>query len=123
MTYQETMAWGASQYADVLQALRVAGHRAEFTQTGGMCAALMISVEAGYHVLITDEEDTLSWDRETHQGWWAGLYPDADVHPEAEGPISYDQCADSSTPALLHLVDRVMDPANWQAARRSSAHN
>jgi len=32
-----------------------------FTQTGGMCAALEGTLEAGQHLLITDAEDSLSW--------------------------------------------------------------
>lgn len=63
MTYQETLAWGASQYADVLQAIANAGHK------GGTCAALIMYPEAGYDVLITDEEVTLSWARAEHAGW------------------------------------------------------
>lgn len=118
MTYEETMAWGASQYADVLQALAAAGHRAEFTQTGGMCAALIIPLEAGYYVLITDEEDTLSWARTEHAGWWVGLYADPDVYEWADGPISDAHTSDSGVDSLTKLVDRVMEPSNWPPAAR-----
>ena len=108
MTYDETMAWGATQYADALAALAEVGHRAEFTQTGGMCAALMIPLESGFYVLITDEEDTLSWDRQDHVGWWVGLYADPDVHPEADRVMRDVQTPDGSVVALIPLVDEVM---------------
>lgn len=47
MNYDETMRWGAAQYADALQALWAAGFPASFTQTGGMCAALEVHLDAG----------------------------------------------------------------------------
>lgn len=113
MTYDETMAWGSAQYADVLGALRRAGHgSAQFTQTGGMCAALIIPLEAGHYVLVTDEDDTLSWDRGDHQGWWVGLHADQEMRPDSDGAIREAQTRDSSIPALLGLVDQVMSP-NW----------
>lgn len=104
MTYDETMAWGADQYADVLAALAAAGLAGEFTQTGGMCAALLVPLEAGYHLLITDAEDTLSWARADHAGWWAGLY----TNVEGDGPIRWDQTEDGGLSALLPLIDLVL---------------
>ena len=73
--YAAAMAHGAAQYADVIAALDEAGLPTVFTQTGGMCAALEITLETGGHVLITDTEDTLAWDRGQHAGWGFGLYP------------------------------------------------
>lgn len=57
MTYEETMAWGACQYRDVTEALAQAGLRAEFTQTGGMCAAIEVPLDGGHYLLLTDFEE------------------------------------------------------------------
>lgn len=58
MSYEETMAYGAAQYADVLQLLGRSGLRAEFIQTGGMMnAAIIVPLEAGHYLLIADRED------------------------------------------------------------------
>lgn len=104
MTYEETMVWGAAQYADVLDVLRHSGLTGEFTQTGGMCAALIVTLEAGFHLLITDEEDTLSWERDQHAGWYVGLYPPE----EGAQPIRFAETPDSDVSALMALVDEVM---------------
>ena len=64
--YAAAMAHGAAQYADVITALDEAGLPTVFTQTGGMCAALEMTLETGGHVLVTDAEDTLAWDRGQH---------------------------------------------------------
>jgi hypothetical protein len=56
MSYDETMRWGEAQYADVLQELQAAGFPAVFTQTGGMCAAIEVPLEAGHRLLITDAD-------------------------------------------------------------------
>jgi hypothetical protein len=77
-----------------------------------MCAALIIYLEAGYYVLITDEEDTLSWDRTEHAGWCVGLYADPDLHVDTDGSISDAQAPDSGIPALIKLIDQVMDPGS-----------
>ncbi len=74
MTYAETMAWGAAQYADVLTVLEEKGLPAVFTQTGGMCAAIEIQLETGHTLLVTDAEDSLAWARVKHEGWGVGMY-------------------------------------------------
>lgn len=102
MTYEETMAWGAAQYADILKAL---GPGSTFTQTGGMCAALEVQLETGHTLLITDGEDTLSWARAEHEGWWVGLYDDRE---DNDGPMACGQVDDSGVEALLALVTDVM---------------
>lgn len=61
---QDAMDVGAMRYADVIAVLNGAGLPTVFTQTGGMCAALEVTLEAGQHLLITDAEDSLSWDRD-----------------------------------------------------------
>lgn len=69
MSFDDTMAWGADQYRDILTLLEAEGLPASFTQTGGMCAAIEVQLETGQTLLITDAEDTLSWARTEHEGW------------------------------------------------------
>ena len=82
----EAMAIGAARYADIITTLNGAGLPTVFTQTGGMCAALEVTLEAGQHLLITDAEDSLSWDRDEQRGWArrvpqvAGAEEPADAH-------------------------------------------
>lgn len=51
----------AWRHADVVDALCKAGLPAEATQTGGMNLAIMVNLEAGFHLLINDfkHEDAL----------------------------------------------------------------
>ena len=105
MSYDETMAWGARQYADVLDTLSEHGLPAEFTQTGGMCAALEVHLENGHILLITDADDYLSWVRADHDGWAVGLYEAGDRN---DGPIAFGQVDRSDTAALVGLVRDVM---------------
>lgn len=105
MSYDETVAWGARQYADVLDTLREHGLPAEFTQTGGMCAALEVQLENGHTLLITDADDYLSWARAEHDGWAVGLYEAGDRN---DGPIAFGQVDGSDTTALVGLVRDVM---------------
>lgn len=73
---------GAESYAAVLTALTEAGLVAEFTQTGGMCAAIYVTTPElpdGYHILLGDSENgPLSWTYEDVDSWsWAsGAYTD-----------------------------------------------
>jgi hypothetical protein len=64
----EAMAIGAARYADVIAALDTAGLPTVFTQTGGMNAALEVTLEAGQHLLVSAAEDSLSWDRDDQRG-------------------------------------------------------
>ena len=107
MSYGETMAWGARQYADVLDALAAAGLDGEFTQTGGMCAALEVMLDGGYHLLLTDRDDTLSWSRSEHVGWCVGLFAPEERRME-EGPIRYLMGDDGSPTAAVELAIRVL---------------
>ena len=59
---------GAAAYADALAFLHRQGLPAAFTQTGGMCAAIEVQLE-GALLLVTDTEDSPSWDRDEQQGW------------------------------------------------------
>ena len=112
-TYEEAMKLGAARYADVLTALNNAGLPAVFTQTGGMCAVLEITLDNGAHLLVTDAEDTLSWNRESHAGWGVGLYPRDDEHDS--GHLAYGNTPDSDTPALLNLVHDILRSERWPA--------
>ena len=105
MSYDDTMAWGAGQYADVLAALEDKGLPATFTQTGGMCAAIEVQLETGRRLLITDAEDTLSWARVEHEGWGVGLYPAGDDY---DGPLAFDQTERSDVAALLDLIGPII---------------
>lgn len=106
MTYEQTMRRGAAEYADVLQALWGAGFPASFTQTGGMCAALEVRLEAGATLLITDADDSLAWDRDEHCGWAVGLYPSEDAYDS--GCLTFESAAEGDTETLLALVERVL---------------
>ena len=106
MTYDETMAWGAAQYNDVTARLGTRGLPAAFVQTGGMCAAIEVQLESGYTLLITDAEDSLSWDRPDQVGWWVGMYAPPD---EWDGPLAYAQNDNTQdVDVLLTLVDDVL---------------
>jgi hypothetical protein len=101
-SYEEIMRAGAEQYQDVLESLSSAGLPAVFTQTGGMCAALEIRLETGWSVLVTEAEDSLTWDRSEHATWRAGLYPDGNEHDQ--GALAYEATDDGSIEALLDLI-------------------
>lgn len=104
LDYDETMRWGAAQYADVLDTLRAAGLPVQFVQTGGMNAAIEAVLEGGQRLLVADEEDSLSWTRAEHHGWSVGLFPVG----EGADPISFDTTTDGDVEALSKLVDRVV---------------
>ena len=109
LSYEEAMEVGAHRYRDVLDALAGAGLAAQFTQTGGMCAAIEAVLESGRVLLVTDAEDTLSWDRGAHRGWGVGVYrPDGDGGYLDDGPLVYDSAQDGSITVLLTLVARVL---------------
>lgn len=107
LDYDTTMGIGQSRYQDVLNHLASAGLPAVFTQTGGMCAALEVTLEAGYQLLVTDAEDSLSWDREEHQGWGVGLYPPDQASTDGEC-LAFDSTDDGSPSALVPLVGAVL---------------
>jgi len=107
LDYQNTMQVGQARYQDVLDALRAAGLPGVFTQTGGMCAALQVMLDSGHTLLVTDAEDTLSWDRQQQRGWGVGLYPPASEHDD--GALVFHSVAAGSTAALLVLVGQVLD--------------
>ena len=105
MTYEETMAWGAQQYQDVLDALAEVGLDGEFTQTGGMSAALQVTLDGGYYLLSTDQDDTLSWSRVEHEGC-VGVY-EPEERRKVDGPMRYLLDPNGSTANAVELAARV----------------
>ena len=101
LDYDTTMRIGAARYQDVLDALDAAGLPGCFIQTGGMNAALQVTLEGGQTLLITDADDALSWDRTEQHGWGVGLYPDQE---RAEGAELFDTCVGNDAAALLDLI-------------------
>ena len=110
MTYDQTMKRGADQYRDVLAALGEAGLDAQFTQTGGMCAALEVMLDGGYHLLLTDRDDTLSWDRSKHVGWAVSLYEPTE-RETIDGPLAFELSDDGSPSSAVRLAQRVLREA------------
>lgn len=107
LDYDATMRIGQGRYQDVLDLLEAQGLSGVFTQTGGMCAALEVLLDSGHTLLITDAEDTLSWEREEHRGWGVGLYPPDQANTDGEC-LAFDSTDDGSPRALVPLVDRVL---------------
>lgn len=107
LSYESTMAVGQARYEDVLRVLQAAGLGATFTQTGGMNAALEVLLDGGYTLLITDAEDSLSWDRDEHRGWGVGLYPPDQANSDGEC-LLFESDDDGSPEALLPLVGLVL---------------
>ena len=105
----EAMAIGTARYADVIAALEAAGLPTVFTQTGGMCAALEVTLEAGQHLLITDAEDSLSWERDEQRGWGVGRYVTDSEYDD--GPVAFGSTDDTTVTALLAVVRSVITPA------------
>lgn len=113
MSYEDTLAWGARQYHDVLDELAQVGLEAEFTQTGGMCAALQVMLDGGYYLLLTDRDDPLSWSRAEHRGWFIGLYPPSRTG-DHDRPLRYIEdddgsCENASTLAIRLLRGEARD--------------
>ncbi len=104
LSYEETMRRGAAQYADAVDALRGAGFPAEFTQTGGMNAAIESVLDGGGRLLVTDAEDSLAWCRAEHVGWAVGAFPPG----EGVDPRGFGTTEDGRVPALMALVARVL---------------
>ena len=107
LDYEATMKIGQDRYQDVLDHLRDAGMAGVFTQTGGMCAALEVVLDSGHALLVTDEDDTLSWDRAEHRGWGVGLYPPDYANNDGEC-LAFESTGDGSPEALLSRIDQVL---------------
>jgi len=104
----DAMAIGAARYADIIATLNGAGLPTVFTQTGGMCAALEVSLDNGQHLLITDAEDSLSWERAEQRGWGVGRYVTDSEYDD--GPLAFADSEDIGSNTLLRLVREVLVP-------------
>jgi hypothetical protein len=104
---QAAMDLGTERYRDVIDALNAQGLPTFFTQTGGMCAALEVTLETGAYLLLTDAGDSLSWNRAEQAGWGVGLYRGGSEGDD--GPVRFAEDEDStSTETLLRLVREVL---------------
>ncbi|MDK3255266.1 hypothetical protein [Blastococcus capsensis] len=109
MSYEQTMAVGQAQYQDAIDALCAANLPTTFTQTGGMNAALQVSLDGGWSLLLTDAQDSLSWSRAEQQGWGVGLYaPQHAFDGECRAWISTPE---NSLTALRACIDAVLRSA------------
>lgn len=108
LSYDNTMAIGQARYQDVLDLLAASGLGATFAQTGGMNAALEVLLDGGYTLLITDAEDSLSWEREEHAGWGVGSTPRTQANTAGDC-LSFDSSDDGEPAALVPLVRAVLD--------------
>lgn len=105
--FDQEMAAGASRYADVIEALNSAGLPTVFTQTGGMNAALEVTLETGQHLLISDAEDSLSWDRDEQRGWGVGRYVTDSEYDD--GPLAFVDSGDDGDTSIETLLALVWD--------------
>lgn len=104
------LAEGAERYFDVIGALVAAGLPAEFITTGGNNAALEVILDNGAHLLVSNCDDALSWDRQQQHGWSVGRY-----RPSSEGddgPVRWAESDDTSVEVLLDLICQVLRPAD-----------
>lgn len=72
--YADNLSAAATTYADVLAALRGVGVAAKMATTGGGCLAIEWATPDGGYMLLTDEEDVLSYERAESDGWALGQY-------------------------------------------------
>jgi hypothetical protein len=108
-TYDNNMHDIGTTYRDVIEAVRTVLPGAFMTQTGGMNAAIEAPIEGGW-VWITDAYESLSWDRETREGWGVNLYiGDYDADPNY---VRGDLTMDDSTDGLLTLLRAVVYDTN-----------
>ncbi|MGY2082798.1 hypothetical protein ACI790_03400 [Blastococcus sp. SYSU DS0539] len=109
MSYEETMAAGRAEYADVIGRLTGIGLPTQFTQTGGMNAALEVWLDGGYSILVTESDDSLAWSRAEHRDWGVALYPPSEQY---DGECLMAAVSDDgSVDALLILVQELLASA------------
>ncbi len=84
-----------------------------------MDAALEVLLDGGHTLLITDAEDSLSWDREEHQSWGVGLYPPDPANTDGER-LAFDSTPDGS-PGRPATADRGSRPLVRAAPPRLGA--
>ena len=109
LSYEETMEVGRAESADVIQELTANGLPTEFTQTGGMNAALEVRLDGGYSILVTEADDSLSWSRAEHRDWGAALYPPSEQY---DGEcLAGAPSGDGSVAGLRALVQELLTEA------------
>lgn len=107
--YARQMHEGDRQYAPVLHLLDDMGLTAFFTQTGGMNAAIEVTLESERYLLITDSEGSLPWQWAEHQDWAVGLYRlPVDEQDDATDPLRFETTDDGSPDGLVDLVRGVL---------------
>jgi len=117
----EAMAVGTARYADVIAAHGAAGLPRVFTQTGGLSAALEVTLETGQHLLITDAEDSLSWVRGVERGWGVGRYVTDSEYDD--GPLMFCDSANTDTGTPLAVASRAVGVWNSRGYRRHQCHH
>lgn len=109
-SFEREMQRAANEYADVLRALTDRGHKIEFTQTGGMCFAIMVALDEATYALITDREEPLAAFRSHHRGWSIGTYEVQD----SSDAVRLESTDDSTLDGLLILGASVLGRAGPQ---------
>jgi hypothetical protein len=85
LDYPTTMKIGAERDAKPeIGALCSRAGQSTSTQSGGMNSAREVVLQAGCTVLITDADDSLSWDRAEQQGRGVGFYVDPEPFRQPE---------------------------------------
>ena len=105
--YEARMRLGRREYADIIETLSELGLPTEFTQTGGMNAALEVQLETGAHLLVTDAEESLAWHCGQQQGWRVGLYTDPE---HSDGPERFESTESNEVDALIEIIKQVLAP-------------
>jgi hypothetical protein len=107
--YERRMSEGARQYGPILDLLKDMGLPAFFAQTGGMNAAIEVTLNARRYLWVTDIAGALPWQWADHQDWAVGLYqlPDTDDGDTAD-PLRYRTTEDGSLEALASLIHEVL---------------
>lgn len=103
--YDAAMREADETWRDVTAALGALEVEACVIQTGGMCLAIYVPCgRDGAHMLITDIEGTLPWDRSELGGWAVGWYPD----DEAAEAVGWGDTEDTSVDAAVQTALAVL---------------
>jgi hypothetical protein len=113
--YARQMHEGEQQYIHVLHLLEDMGLPAHFTQTGGMNAAIEVTLASNHYLLVTDAESSLAWRWIDHRGWMVGRYrlPETE-EDDTTDPLGYRTTDDGSSDALVVLIQEVLSDATDQ---------
>ena len=87
------------------------GLPAYFTQTGGMCAAIEVTLEPNHYLLVTDADDSLAWTWAEHKGWMVGIYrspSEGEADYDYQEPLRLEVIEDGSPEALPGLIREVL---------------